>query len=59
MIDDLKYFDGSIAEIERILVNHDGALRDLYEKIKPLLIPSKPVDAIGFEVTTMRPGKIG
>ena len=54
-----QILEGKLADIEGILVNHDGALRDLYEKIKLLLIPSKPVDAIGFGVTTTRPGKIG
>jgi hypothetical protein len=28
-----------LAEIERVLLKHDGALRDLYEKIRPLLLP--------------------
>ena len=34
-------------------------LRDVYEKIKPLLVPPKPIDAIGFELDLFRPGKIG
>lgn len=50
---------GRLAQIEKILLNHDVALRDLYEKIKPLLVPPKPVDAIGFQVGMPRPGKIG
>lgn len=41
-----------LAEIERVLLKHDGALRDLYEKIRPLLLP--PPDPkrreIGFHV---------
>jgi ORF6N domain len=41
-----------LAEIERVLLNHNGALRDLYEKIRPLLLP--PPDPkrreIGFHV---------
>jgi hypothetical protein len=39
-----------LAEIERTLVGHDAALRDLYEKLKPLLLPSpaKPRREIGF-----------
>jgi hypothetical protein len=28
-----------LAEIEKTLLKHDGALRDLYEKIRPLLLP--------------------
>lgn len=41
-----------LAEIERTLVGHDTALRDLYLKIKPLLLPPppKPERAIGFHV---------
>ena len=54
-----QILEGELAEIERILLNHDAALRDLYEKIKPLLMPPKPVDAIGFEISSPRPGKIG
>ena len=39
-----------LAEIEKILLSHDGELRDLYEKIQPLLTPSreKPRRRIGF-----------
>jgi hypothetical protein len=39
-----------LAEIERTLLNHDTALRDLYEKIRPLLLPSPepPKRQIGF-----------
>ena len=48
-----------LTEIERILLNHDEALRDLYEKIKLLLLPPKTIDAIGFEVHSPRPGKVG
>jgi len=28
-----------LAEIEQTLIGHDAALRDLYEKIRPLLLP--------------------
>ncbi len=54
-----QILQGRLAEIERILLDHDVALRDLYEKIRPLLVPPKKVDAIGFEVASPRPGKIG
>ncbi len=39
-----------LAEIERTLVGHDAALKDLYRKIKPLLLPppETPRRAIGF-----------
>jgi alanine-alpha-ketoisovalerate/valine-pyruvate aminotransferase len=39
-----------LTEIEKVLMSHDAHLRDLYEKIRPLLLP--PPDAprrrIGF-----------
>ena len=54
-----QILQGRLAEIERILLDHDAALRDLYEKIKPLLAPPKTIDAIGFEMSLPRPGKIG
>ena len=54
-----QILQGRLAEIERILMGHDTALRDLYKKIKPLLAPATKVDAIGFEVVSPRPGKIG
>ena len=39
-----------LAEIECTLVGHDAALRDLYQKLKPLLLPppAKPRREIGF-----------
>jgi ORF6N domain len=39
-----------LAEIERTLLTHDAALRDLYQKIRPLLLPppDKPKRRIGF-----------
>ena len=39
-----------LAEIERTLVGHDAALKDLYRKIKPLLLPppDPPRRQIGF-----------
>jgi hypothetical protein len=48
-----------LTEIEKILIRHDGELKELYKKIKRLLAPSKTIDAIGFEVSSPRPGKIG
>ena len=39
-----------LAEIEKILLGHDAALRDLYQKIRPLLLPPtwSPKRRIGF-----------
>ena len=38
-----------LAEIEKTLVGHDGALRDLYDKIRLLLVPPDPPrPEIGF-----------
>jgi phage regulator Rha-like protein len=28
-----------LAEVEKVLLTHDSALRDLYQKIRPLLLP--------------------
>ncbi len=53
-----QILQGRLSEIERILLSHDEALRDIYEKIKPLLEPPF-TDAIGFELVTARRGKIG
>ena len=45
-----------LAEIEKVLLTHDGALRDLYQKIRPLLLPprDKPRRKIGFEIKERR-----
>jgi hypothetical protein len=39
-----------LAVIEKTLIGHDVGLRDLYEKIRPLLLPppEKPKCRIGF-----------
>jgi hypothetical protein len=39
-----------LAEVERTLVTHDAALRDIYQRIKPLLLPppDPPHKKIGF-----------
>jgi hypothetical protein len=39
-----------LAEIDRKLLMHDSSLRDLYERIRPLLLPppEKPKKRIGF-----------
>lgn len=39
-----------LATIEKTLIGHDAALRDLYHKIRPLLLPppEKPKRRIGF-----------
>lgn len=48
-----------LAEIEMNLISHDVALRDLYKKIKPLLLPppeepQKPKRQIGFTAREKR-----
>lgn len=45
-----------LAEIEKVLLSHDVALRDLYQKIRPLLLPppEPPRRKIGFEVRAKR-----
>lgn len=54
-----------LAEVEKLLLTHDSALRDLYQKIRPLLLPA-PSNAegpapepaktkIGFGVREARP----
>lgn len=39
-----------LAEIDRTLLQHDGALRDIYRKLQPLLAPSSEPEKrrIGF-----------
>lgn len=41
-----------LSEIEKVLLSHDAALRDLYQKIKPLLLPppDTPSRQIGFKL---------
>lgn len=43
-------FEKRLSTIEKVLVSHDSALRDLYKKIRPLLLPlaDKPKRRIGF-----------
>ena len=53
-----QILEGRLAEIERVLLDHDQTLKDLFEKIRPLLFPEKK-DVIGFNLTTRRIGKIG
>jgi hypothetical protein len=45
-----------LAEIEQGLMSHDAALRDLYAKIRPLLLapPDPPKKPIGFSVRESR-----
>ncbi|MCX5867457.1 MAG: ORF6N domain-containing protein [Proteobacteria bacterium] len=42
--------ESRLAQIENILLSHDGQIRDLYEKIRPLLLPLPvpPGRRIGF-----------
>jgi hypothetical protein len=48
-----------LAEIEKSLMKHDGALRDLYAKIRPLLLPPPEPKhrEIGFHVKPEEPAK--
>lgn len=39
-----------LSEIEKMLLNHDRVLSDLYQKIRELLSPPKQTRAIGFRV---------
>ena len=41
-----------LTEIEKVLLSHDTALRDLYQKIRPLLLPppDPPRKRIGFKI---------
>lgn len=41
-----------LAEIDKTLLLHDGALRDIYQKLRPLLEPPPPLPKpeIGFHV---------
>ena len=45
-----------LADIEKVLLSHDAALRDLYQKIRPLLLPppEPPRKKIGFGVREKR-----
>jgi hypothetical protein len=46
-----------LGQIESILLLHDNSLRDLYEKIRPLLLPSSetpPTEITGFRVRERR-----
>lgn len=51
--------ENRLARIERTLLSHDAALRDLYGKLKPLLLPppTPPGKEIGFH-TRLRPPAI-
>ena len=43
--------EARIQEIEETLVEHDASLRDVYRKLRPLLLrPPGPKRAIGFHV---------
>ena len=48
-----------LTQIEKVLLSHDGELKDLHEKIKQLLTPPKKADAVGFHLSSRRIGKIG
>ncbi|MBN1270521.1 MAG: hypothetical protein JXB04_13105 [Kiritimatiellae bacterium] len=48
--------EARLAQVENILLAHDDRIRDLYEKIRPLLLPppDPPRKKIGFEVRERR-----
>jgi len=41
-----------LLQVENVLLGHDDQIRDIYEKIRPLLLP--PSDQIGFQVHEKR-----
>jgi hypothetical protein len=45
-----------LVEVEKLLLTHDSALRDIYQKIRPLLLPPpEPAKTkIGFGVRVAR-----
>lgn len=47
-----RYLEERLDQIEKILLVHDTELKELFEKIRPLLLPppEKPSRRIGFEV---------
>ena len=47
-----------LAEIERILLDHNAGLRELYKKIRPLSLPLKRTAAVGFQIAGPSRGKI-
>jgi hypothetical protein len=46
-----------LEKIEKTLLTHDAALRDLYGKLRPLLLPppDKPKGRIGFHRDAEKP----
>lgn len=46
-----------LVEIEKILLSHNGELKELHEKIKQLLAPPR-TDAVGFRLSGHQIGKI-
>lgn len=46
-----------LAEIDKTLLEHDAALRALWGKLRPLLLPppEKPAKEIGFHTTLRKP----
>jgi len=50
MIETNQVMGKRLAEVEKTLVTHDAALRDIYQRIKPLLLPppDPPRKKIGF-----------
>lgn len=51
---DQKELEERLTNIENILLSHDGSIRDLYERIRPLLLPKKREPSrrpIGFKLS--------
>jgi hypothetical protein len=53
---DRKELEERLTNIENILLSHDGSIRGLYERIRPLLLPKKeiPRKRIGFKLSEKR-----
>ncbi len=60
MIAETMDMEKRLATVEKTLLSHDAALRELYQKIRPLLLPhpEPPPKQIGFHVREGEPGEL-